>query len=616
MSDESAQVQENAANTSRAVARFAEPRIPYHPLVEERFGIDRAGWRALQDAVWPGAKTADAMVLALSYCKARRLDPFKKPVHIVPIWSRELGRMTESVWPGIGELRTTAFRTGLYAGRDKPEYGPKIDDNLGGIEISYPEWCEITVYRIGSNGQRMPFPGPRVYWIETYATAKRDTAVPNDMWRRRPFGQLEKCAEAAALRAAFPEEVGNEYTAEEMAGQVVEHIPAAEQPKPEPRANKLDRFEQKHAAEQTPKIEFEVIDYKGFAFITTDLNVALNAYHGALKVGEDEAGEKGLTAVWDANQGFMRLLDENSRSDLTEQFSRDYGLRRQAAAAREKDGQDRAMAHPNGAAAAGEKAGTAATEAADRQGSSEATAEGKGPAAPSSSQPEPDAKTLELIAAGDKVAETGTVALGRWWSSLSSAQRGFLGARGRGSGEHYKRWFEIAKKVDASNKASPPPAAKAPSAEEAQPQAQPSTAPAEGKPAVDPESKPPEASGEADDGARSSSEADPADRDGGIAEPGHTGEAGGSPAPERDPIWGQEDFTVETPIRADTGNTNFQLLRDTLAKLVAEAMTEPEREKFMADNAVNLRRLGDAFPNYNLAVIAAANKRKAEIAKG
>jgi hypothetical protein len=38
------------------------------------------------------------------------------------------------------------------------------------------------------------------------------------MWCRRPFGQIEKCAEAAALRRAFPEEIGNEYTAEEMEG--------------------------------------------------------------------------------------------------------------------------------------------------------------------------------------------------------------------------------------------------------------------------------------------------------------------------------------------------------------------------------------------------------------
>ena len=40
------------------------------------------------------------------------------------------------------------------------------------------------------------------------------------MWRKRPRGQLEKCAEAQALRKAFPERAGGP-TAEEMAGKVI-----------------------------------------------------------------------------------------------------------------------------------------------------------------------------------------------------------------------------------------------------------------------------------------------------------------------------------------------------------------------------------------------------------
>jgi L-fucose mutarotase/ribose pyranase (RbsD/FucU family) len=40
------------------------------------------------------------------------------------------------------------------------------------------------------------------------------------MWVKRPHGQLLKCAKAASLRAAFPEEA--DYTAEEMEGKVIE----------------------------------------------------------------------------------------------------------------------------------------------------------------------------------------------------------------------------------------------------------------------------------------------------------------------------------------------------------------------------------------------------------
>lgn len=196
------------------------PRLPYHPAIEERFGIGLTEWRALVDAVFPLAKDPSSVILALSYCKARNLDPFKKPVHIVPMWNAAAKRMVETVWPGIGELRTTAFRTGQYAGRDEAKYGETRRERIGTAEVEYPEWCQVTVYRL-LGGQRLPFPGPRVYWRESYATAGREDPSPNSMWRRRPFGQIDKCAEAAALRAAFPEEVGNEYAAEEMEGRII-----------------------------------------------------------------------------------------------------------------------------------------------------------------------------------------------------------------------------------------------------------------------------------------------------------------------------------------------------------------------------------------------------------
>src|ERR1035437_8619220 len=158
-------------------------------------------------------------------------DIKQRPVHIVPMWSSAAGNMVETVWPGISELRTTAFRTGNYAGCDEAEFGPITEYTFKGrvkewvkgkdewndkvVKVDVPEWCRITMYR-ALMGQRCKFVGPKVKWLEAYATIGFKSDLPNDMWQTRSEGQLEKCAEAAALRRAFPEEIGNELTAEEM----------------------------------------------------------------------------------------------------------------------------------------------------------------------------------------------------------------------------------------------------------------------------------------------------------------------------------------------------------------------------------------------------------------
>lgn len=209
---------------------------------EER-GLSQAEWRVLRDAIFPSAETDEAVCMAVDYCKARNLDIFKKPVHIVPIWDKKKGKLVETVWPGIAELRTTAARTGDYAGKDAPEWGPdRTQDFDGNVKATFPEWCRVTVYKI-VRGHRVGYTG-EVYWLETYAS-KGKTNTPNEMWRKRARGQLAKCAEAEALRAAFPEEIGGEHSAEEMEGQetlidVTPPRPERSEPEEETQAEMFD----------------------------------------------------------------------------------------------------------------------------------------------------------------------------------------------------------------------------------------------------------------------------------------------------------------------------------------------------------------------------------------
>lgn len=219
------------AEAPNAVATFNKTRLPYADVIEERFGVDRGTWTVLVESIFPNAKTVNAVAMALSYCKARNLDPLKRVVNIVPMWNSAVGKTVETVWPSIAELRTTAHRTGQYAGCDAAEFGPMAEKTFEGMtrghdsqwltkKVRYPEWCRYTLYRMVKD-VRCQFVGPTVYWEEAYAD-QAGSGVPNSMWGdERPIGQLDKVAEAAALRRAFPEELGNTYAAEEMEGRTI-----------------------------------------------------------------------------------------------------------------------------------------------------------------------------------------------------------------------------------------------------------------------------------------------------------------------------------------------------------------------------------------------------------
>jgi phage recombination protein Bet len=174
----------------------------------------------MENSLYPGAQRT-SIILAIEYCKAAGLDPIQKPVHIVPMWDKANGRMRDVIMPGIGLYRTMASRTGQFAGMSEPEFGPDVTEAIGGHETTYPAWCRVIVRRRLPTGEIAEFAAVE-RWKENYAEkgGKERSVAPNAMWARRPYGQLAKCAEAQALRKAFPE-LGATPTAEEMAGKVL-----------------------------------------------------------------------------------------------------------------------------------------------------------------------------------------------------------------------------------------------------------------------------------------------------------------------------------------------------------------------------------------------------------
>lgn len=184
------------------------------------YDIDQAIWSALTSSIFPGAKP-ESIVMAVEYCKARNLDIMKKPCHIVPMSVRDAktgqSSFRDVIMPSIAEHRITASRSNSYAGIDAPVFGDIVQMQFGNIMHTVPEYCTVTVYRI-IHGEKVAFSHTE-YFEEACSTTKDGSL--NSMWSKRKRGQLAKCAEAGALRKAFPEEIGDEYTKDEMEGKII-----------------------------------------------------------------------------------------------------------------------------------------------------------------------------------------------------------------------------------------------------------------------------------------------------------------------------------------------------------------------------------------------------------
>lgn len=175
---------------------------------------------ALSTSLYPGASD-ESINMVLAYCSAAGLDPMQKPVHIVPMWDSKAHAMRDVVMPGIGLYRIQASRSGQFAGMSEPEFGPMLTETIGNAVVTFPEWCKVTAKRQLETGTIAEFTAVE-YWIENYAIkgGKEKDQSPNAMWMKRARGQLAKCAQAQALRMAFPE-IGAQPTAEEMDGKEI-----------------------------------------------------------------------------------------------------------------------------------------------------------------------------------------------------------------------------------------------------------------------------------------------------------------------------------------------------------------------------------------------------------
>lgn len=157
--------------------------------------------------------------LFVADCNRRGLDPFAKQIYLIPRNVKSRDGKWETKWTAqtsIDGYRLIADRTGKYAGSDEPVYDRE--------DAEHPNKATVTVWKM-VGGQRVAF-SSSARWDE-YCQTTRD-GNPAGLWARMPYVMLAKCAESAALRKAFPQELSGLYTREEM--EQADNEPTTHQP--------------------------------------------------------------------------------------------------------------------------------------------------------------------------------------------------------------------------------------------------------------------------------------------------------------------------------------------------------------------------------------------------
>lgn len=159
-------------------------------VVEEASNWTPAQMKLITDVVARGA-TPDELKLFLYRCNKMGLDPLKQG----QIYFIKYGSGPGTIVVGIEGFRSRAARTGKHQGTKRGVTRGADGKCLGAWAHVWKEgWLHPAEVEVA---------------LEEYSTGKGN-------WSDMPETMIQKVAEAAALRMAFPDELGDAYTPEEM----------------------------------------------------------------------------------------------------------------------------------------------------------------------------------------------------------------------------------------------------------------------------------------------------------------------------------------------------------------------------------------------------------------
>jgi phage recombination protein Bet len=145
------------------------------------------------------------------------LDPFAKQIYLI---GRDERKKINGTWQTVGKkytiqtgidgFRVVRDRTKIYDGQELAWCGP---DGIWADVWTKPQPPVAARVLIYVKGRSRPEPGIAYYTEYAQTDAQGN---PQAMWKKMPAGQLAKCAEALALRKAFPQDLSGVYVDEEM----------------------------------------------------------------------------------------------------------------------------------------------------------------------------------------------------------------------------------------------------------------------------------------------------------------------------------------------------------------------------------------------------------------
>lgn len=174
------------------------------------------------------AKNADDNQLAMFLYQARKtgLDPLARQISCILRHNNKTGGMDMAIQTTIDGYRLIADRTGKYVGSDDYVFDEGITQYEHILaKRGFPVTATVTVHKVVS-GMVAKFTATAA-WAGYYP----GDGNPGFMWRKFPYLMIGKCAEALALRKAFPNELSGLYTDDEMGQAEASHV-VIETPKP------------------------------------------------------------------------------------------------------------------------------------------------------------------------------------------------------------------------------------------------------------------------------------------------------------------------------------------------------------------------------------------------